>query len=118
MGRDIRAAPQHYIAKILYWIMRAASRCLAAIYKKRGNSMLTVDINGKKQSFWGTLGQMVIAGVASYGMAKAADPETGWVQYRDAMLTNMAQVALPFAIQSIPGMAEQADANPQVTVNK
>ena len=116
MGRDIRAAP--HFAKILYWIMRAVSRCLAAVYKKRGNSMLTVDINGKKQSFWGTLGQMVIAGVASYGMAKAADPETGWVQYRDAMLTNMAQVALPFAIQSIPGMAEQADANPQVTVNK
>ena len=116
MGRDIRAAP--HFAKILYWIMRAASRCLAAVYKKRGNSMLTVDINGKKQSFWGTLGQMAIAGVASYGMAKAVDPETGWVQYRDAMLTNMAQVALPFAIQNIPGMAEQADANPQVTVNK
>ena len=116
MGRDIRAAP--HFAKILYWIMRAASRCLAAVYKKRGNSMLTVDINGKKQSFWGTLGKMAIAGVASYGMAKAVDPETGWVQYRDAMLTNMAQVALPFAIQNIPGMAEQADANPQVTVNK
>ena len=116
MGRDIRAAP--HFAKILYWIMRAVSRCLAAVYKKRGNNMLTIDINGKKQSFWGTLGQMAIAGVASYGMAKAADPETGWVQYRDAMLTNMAQVALPFAIQSIPGMAEQADANPQVTVNK
>ena len=116
MGRDIRAEP--HFAKILYWIMRAVSRCLAAVYKKRGNSMLTVDINGKKQSFWGTLGQMVIAGVASYGMAKAVDPETGWAQYRDAMLTNMAQVALPFAIQNIPGMAEQADANPQVTVNK
>ena len=80
--------------------------------------MLTVNINGKKQSFWGTLGQMAIAGVASYGMAKAADPETGWVQYRDAMLSNMAQVALPYAIQSIPGMAEQADANPQDTVNQ
>ena len=116
MGRDIRAAP--HFARILYWIMRAVSRCLAAVYKKRGNNMLIIDINGKKQSFWGTLGQMAIAGVASYGMAKAADPETGWVQYRDAMLTNMAQVALPFAIQSIPGMAEQADANPQVTVNK
>ena len=61
---------------------------------------------------------MAIAGVASYGMAKAADPNTGWVQYRDAMLSNMAQVALPYAIQSIPGMAEQADANPQVTVNQ
>ena len=116
MGRDIRAAP--HFAKILYWIVRAVSRCLAAVYKKRGNNMLTVNVNGKKQSLWGTLGQMAIAGVASYGMAKAADPETGWVQYRDAMLTNMAQVALPFAIQSIPGMAEQADANPQVTVNQ
>ena len=80
--------------------------------------MLTVNVNGKKQSLWGTLAQMAIAGVASYGMAKAADPNTGWVQYRDAMLSNMAQVALPYAIQSIPGMAEQADANPQVTVNQ
>ena len=80
--------------------------------------MLTVNINGKKQSFWGTLGQMAIAGVASYGMAKAADPAAGWNNYRDAMLANMASVAIPFAIQSIPGMAEQADANPQVTVNQ
>ena len=80
--------------------------------------MLTINVNGKKASLWGTLAQMAIAGVASYGMAKGADPNTGWVQYRDAMLTNMAQVALPFAIQSIPGMAEQADANPQVTVNQ
>ena len=80
--------------------------------------MLTININGKKRGFWGTLGQRAIAGVASYAMAKAADPNTGWVQYRDAMLSNMAQVALPYAIQSIPGMAEQADANPQVTVNQ
>ena len=83
-----------------------------------GSNMLTVNINGKKQSFWGTLGQMAIAGVASYGMAKAADPAAGWNNYRDAMLTNMASVAIPYAIQSIPGMADQADQNPQVTVNQ
>lgn len=110
------------VGKIVFVAIRAAWRCLTAylisIYYMEGNNMLTININGKKQSFWGTLGQMAIAGVASYGMAKAADPNTGWVQYRDAMLSNMAQVALPYAIQSIPGMAEQADANPQVTVNQ
>ena len=110
------------VGKIVFAAIRAAWRCLTAylisIYYMEGNNMLTVNVNGKKQSLWGTLAQMAIAGVASYGMAKAENPETGWVQYRDAMLTNMAQVALPFAIQSIPGMAEQADANPQVTVNQ
>ena len=109
------------VGKIVFAAIRAACRCLTAYLisiNMEGNNMLTININGKKQSFWDTLGQMAIAGVASYGMAKAADPNTGWVQYRDAMLSNMAQVALPYAIQSIPGMAEQADANPQVTVNQ
>ena len=80
--------------------------------------MLTVNINGKKASLWGTLAQMAIAGVASYGMAKAANPNESWNGYRDAMLNNMAQVAIPFAIQSIPGLKEQADANPGVEVQQ
>jgi hypothetical protein len=110
------------VGKIVFAAIRAAWRCLTAylisIYYMEGNNMLTVNINGKKHSLWGTIAQMTIAGIASYGMAKAADPETGWVQYRDAMLSNMAQVALPYAIQSIPGMADQADQNQQVTVNQ
>ena len=110
------------VGKIVFAAIRTAWRCLTAylisIYYMEGSNMLTVNINGKKQSFWGTLGQMAIAGVASYGMAKAADPAAGWNNYRDAMLTNMASVAIPYAIQSIPGMADQADQNPQVTVNQ
>ena len=81
-------------------------------------NMLTVNINGKKASLWGTLAQMAIAGVASYGMAKAANPNESWNGYRDAMLNNMAQVAIPFAIQYVPGMKEQADANPGVEVQQ
>ena len=81
-------------------------------------NMLTVNINGKKASLWGTLAQMAIAGVANYGMAKAANPSESWNGYRDAMLNNMAQVAIPFAIQYVPGMKEQADANPNVEVQQ
>lgn len=109
------------IGKVVFAALRTALRCLMAYFISiyiGGKNMLTINVNGKKASLWGTLAQMAIAGVASYGMAKAENPETGWNNYRDAMLTNMASVALPFAIQSIPGMAEQADANPQVTVNK
>lgn len=80
--------------------------------------MLTVNINGKKASLWGTLAQMAITGVASYGMAKAANPNESWNGYRDAMLNNMAQVAIPFAIQYVPGMKEQADANPNIEVQQ
>ena len=80
--------------------------------------MLTVNINGNKASLWGTLAQMAIAGVASYGMAKAANPNESWNGYRDAMLNNMAQVAIPFAIQYVPGMKEQADANPNIEVQQ
>ena len=80
--------------------------------------MLTVNINGKKASLWGTLAQMAIAGVASYGMAKAANPNESWNGYRDSMLNNMAQVAIPFAIQYVPGMKEQADANQNIEVQQ
>ena len=51
-------------------------------------------------------------------MAKAANPNESWNGYRDAMLNNMAQVAIPFAIQYVPGMREQADANPGVEVQQ
>ena len=96
----------------------AAFRYVVNAILKGVDIMLTVNINGKKASLWGTLAQMAIAGVASYGMAKAANPNESWNGYRDAMLANMAQVAIPFAIQSIPGMKEQADANPGVEVQQ
>ena len=94
----------------------AAFRYVVNAILKGGDMMWTVNSDGKKASLWGTLAQMAIAGVASYGMAKAANPNESWNGYRDAMLNNMAQVAIPFAIQYVPGMKEQADANPGVEV--
>ena len=44
--------------------------------------------------------------------------KAGWNNYIDAMLTNMTLVEIPYAIQNITGMVEQADQNQQVTVNK
>ena len=79
--------------------------------------MLTVEIGGKKVGLWSTLAKMVIAGVASYGIAKADDPETSWTKYRDGMISSMAQVALPFAVQNIPGIAEQAEQSQNVNLN-
>ena len=37
---------------------------------------------------------------------------------REEWIDLVAQVAIPFAIQSIPGMKEQADANPGVEVQQ
>ncbi|WP_158645796.1 hypothetical protein [Selenomonas ruminantium] len=71
--------------------------------------MLTINQNGQKVSLWGTLAQMAIVGVASYGMAKAENPKTDWTAYRDSMLQNMAQVALPAALALVPTMNKQAD---------
>lgn len=77
------------------------------IYRKVDDTMLTVtNQNGQKVSLWGTLAQMAIVGVASYGMAKAADPKTDWATYRDSMLQNMAQVAIPAAIALVPTMKQ------------
>jgi len=43
------------VGKIVFAAIRTAWRCLTAylisIYYMEGNNMLTVDINGKKQSF-------------------------------------------------------------------
>ena len=79
---------------------------VASAYRKVDDTMLTINQNGQKVSLWGTLAQMAIVGVASYGMAKAADPKTDWATYRDSMLQNMAQVAIPAAVALVPTMKQ------------
>ena len=77
---------------------------MASAYRKVDTMLTVTNQNGQKVSLWGTLAQMAIVGVASYGMAKAENPKTEWAGYRDAMLQNMAQVAIPTALSLVPTM--------------
>ena len=65
--------------------------------------MLTVDNgNGKKVSLWGALGQIALAGIASYGMTKINNPDnTSWTPYRDQMVAGMASTAMSFFAQQM-----------------
>lgn len=81
--------------------------------------------NGQQVSFWGALGQIALAGVASWGMTKMADPDnTGWVPYRNQMLGGMAGTAMTFAMQQMQGLKqpvaqpEQQPAVPEPTTTQ
>lgn len=64
--------------------------------------MLTVNENGKKVSFWGAIGQIALASIASYGMTKMGDEEnTSWVPYRNQMMANMAAASFSFLGQQM-----------------
>jgi len=49
-------------------------------------------------SFWKSLGQIAIAGIASYGAAKLSNTETSWNTYRNQMLQEAAATALTTAL--------------------
>ena len=104
-------------------ILRAAGRCLAAYLLERGlNYMLTVNENGKNISFWGALGQIALASIASYSMTKMGDEEnTSWVPYRNQMMANMAGTAITFAAQQMSDMqqaASQAQSQAETTAQQ
>ena len=70
--------------------------------------MLTVNENGKKVSFWGAIGQIALASIASYGMTKMGDEEnTSWVPYRNQMVGNMANTAMSFMAQQMQQQTQQ-----------
>ena len=67
--------------------------------------MLTVDEgNGQKVSLWGALGQIALAGVASWGMTKIGNQKTSWVPYRDQMAASLANTAMTFLAQQAAGI--------------
>ena len=91
------------IGRLIWWVLMAVGKCLAAYLLERGlNYMLTVNENGKKVSFWGALGQIALASIASYGMTKMGDEEnTSWVPYRNQMMANMAAASFDFLGQQM-----------------
>lgn len=99
------------IGRMIFVTIKAAGRCLAAyimkeVIKRSNEIMLTMDNGkGKKVSFWGAIGQIALAGIASYGMTKMGDEDnTSWVPYRNQMVANMAAASFNFIGQQ---MAEQ-----------
>lgn len=111
------------IGGLIFMILRAAGRCLAAYLLERGlNYMLTVNENGKNVSFWGALGQIALAAGCSWGMSKMSDPDnTGWAPYRNQMMMNMAGTAITFAAQQMSDMqqaASQAQSQAETTAQQ
>ena len=71
--------------------------------------MLTVNENGKQVSFWGALGQIALASIASYGMTKLGDQDnTSWVPYRNQMMANMASASFSFLGQQMAAQQQTA----------
>ena len=99
---------RRWIGKILWAVIRAAGKFLAVFLLERMIIMLTVDNgNGKKVSLWGSLGQIALAGIASWGMTKMGAPDTtSWVPYRNQMVGNMANTAMSFMAQQMQDMQQ------------
>ena len=103
---------RRWIGKILWAVIRAAGKCLAAFLLqkiiKEIDIMLTVNNgNGQQVSLWGALGQIALAGIASWGMTKMGAPDTtSWVPYRNQMVGNMANTAMSFMAQQMQDMQQ------------
>ena len=96
------------IGKLIFKVVRAAGKCLAAyfisIIVERGNQIMATN---KKVTFWGALGQIVLAAGCSYGMAKTGEQETSWVPYRNQMMANMAGTAFNYLGQQMAAATQQ-----------
>lgn len=99
---------KYFIGKIIFMIIMAAGKCLAAflIQKiiKRGNVKMA-----NKNTLWASLGQILLAVGTSYLSAKISDKNTGWVSagYRDQLVTNAAAVVISTAAQQVADMQQQ-----------
>lgn len=97
------------IGKILYMIIKAAGKCLAAFliqkFIKRGNVKMA-----NKNSIWAALGQIALAVGTSFLSAKISDKNTGWVSggYRDQLVANAAAVVINTAAQQVMQMQQPA----------
>lgn len=101
---------QRLIGKIIFMVLKAAGKCLAAFlikkYIKRGN----VKMATTKMNIWAALGQIALAIGTSYLSAKISDKTTGWVSsgYRDQLVANAATVVLTTAAQQVADMQQPA----------
>lgn len=111
---------RRWIGKILWAVIRAAGKFLAVFLLERMIIMLTVDNgNGKKVSLWGALGQIALAGIASYGMTKINNPDnTPWAPYRDQMVAGMASTAMSFFAQQMAAQQQTAAATTNTTAQQ
>ena len=98
------------IGRLIWRVLMAAGRCLAAYLLERGMKMLKVNENGKEVSFWGALGKILLAGACSYGMSKMDNEETAWAPYRNQMMANMSITAFNFLGQQMMAQDEKAAA--------
>ena len=99
------------IGKLIFKIVRAAGKCLAAyfisIVLERGNEIMENTNTNTKVTFWGALGQIALAAGCRYGMAKMGDNKTSWAPYRNQMMANMAGTAFSYLGQQMAAATQQ-----------
>jgi hypothetical protein len=54
-----------------------------------------------KTTVLGSLGQILIASIASYGIAKLSNSTTGWASYRNEMLAELGSTAISTALSQL-----------------
>ena len=108
---------QAQLGAILVWLGKLIVNCLLAFSVK--------DVNKKKEkgelnmanSFWNSIWNITLAGIASYGTAKLANKNTSWAPYRDELIQALSATALTVATQQIAKIsAEKAGNNAAVQV--
>lgn len=90
---------QAYGGKLLIWVGRMVINCLISLaIKKVKESKGGINM---ANPFWSAMGQIALAGIASYGSSKLANSQTSWAPFRDQMLKTMTTAALSVAAAQI-----------------
>ena len=108
---------QARLGAILVWLGKIIINCLLAFavkYVEKKKEKGELDMSN---SFWNTVWNVALAGIASYGTAKLANNKTSWAPYRDELIQALSATALTVATQQIAKIsAEKAGNNAAVQV--
>ena len=108
---------QAQLGAILVWLGKLIVNCLLAFSVKYVNKKKEKGELNMANSFWNSIWNITLAGIASYGTAKLANKNTSWAPYRDELIQALSATALTVATQQIAKVgAEKASNNPAAQV--
>ena len=108
---------QAQLGAILVWLGKFIVNCLLAFSVKYVNKKKEKGELNMANSFWNSIWNITLAGIASYGTAKLTDKKTSWAPYRDELIQALSATALTVATQQIAKIgAEKAGNNPAAQV--
>lgn len=106
---------QAYSGQFIFMIGKAVLKCLGncllafAIKKAKEKSKGEIDM---ANPFWSAMGQIALAGIASYGSAKLSNSQTSWVPYRNQLVETMTKAALTVATAQLAQAATEKAKDP------